>query len=257
MPRLALLVTVLVMTVPAPTLGIDLDLYDRLLERHTRAVKDIASTRVDYRAVREDPEWAELVESLAETDPDGFDRDEKLAFYVNAYNILAIDVVAKNHPVKSIKDVGSLLRPVWKRTAGTIDGRPVTLDGIENATLRPLGDPRIHAAIVCASLSCPPLRREAYRVEQLEAQLDDNMRRWLADPRKGVRADAATGTLYVSSIFKWFADDFEPQGGTVAFVERYGPEEAARVARRTGENARIRYLDYDWSVNDLARAGVR
>jgi hypothetical protein len=118
-----------------------------------------------------------------------------------------------------------------------------------------MGDPRIHSAIVCASLSCPPLRREAYRAERLEEQLDDNMRRWLADPRKGVRADAATGTLFVSSIFKWFAEDFEPAGGTAAFVERYGPEAAARVTQRAGEDVRIRYLDYDWSLNDLSKAG--
>jgi len=254
--RLVLVAAAVLVASPAPTLGLDLDRYDRLLERHTRAVDDIASTRVDYAAIRKDPEWAALVKSLAETDPDGFDRDEALAFYVNAYNILAIDVVASNYPVASIKDVGSLLRPVWKRKAGTIDGRSVTLDGIENATLRPLGDPRIHAAIVCASLSCPPLRREAYRAERLEEQLDDNMRRWLADPRKGVRADAATGTLFVSSIFKWFAEDFAPAGGTAAFVERYGPEGAARVAGQAGENVRIRYLDYDWSLNDLSKAGA-
>jgi hypothetical protein len=140
---------------------------------------------------------------------------------------------------------------VWKRRAGSIDGRPVTLDGIEHRTLRPLGDPRIHGAIVCASLSCPPLRREPYRAETLDAQLDDNVRRWLADPRKGAAVDPEAGVLLVSSIFKWFDEDFEAQGGVLAFVERYGPEEVRALVSERGGRVRIRHLDYDWSLNDL------
>jgi hypothetical protein len=104
---------------------------------------------------------------------------------------------------------------------------------------------------VCASLSCPPLRREPYRPEKLDAQLDDNMRRWLADPRKGVAVDAASGTLRVSAIFKWFAEDFEAQGGVLAFVERYGPDEARALLRERGGRVRVRHLDYDWTLNDL------
>lgn len=256
MPRSALLAATVLIAMAPPSSAFDLDLYDRLLERHTRAVEDIASTRVDYAAVGKDPEWRRLVKGLSETDPDGFDRNETLAFWINAYNVLAIDLVARHYPVAGIRDIGSLLRPVWKREAGRIDERARTLHAIEHGILRPLGDPRIHGAIVCASLSCPPLRREAFRAERLGEQLDDNMRRWLADPRKGVRADAASGTLHVSSIFKWFAEDFEGGGGAVGFVERYGPEAAARLAKERGADAAIRYLDYDWSLNDLAATGA-
>jgi hypothetical protein len=191
------------------------------------------------------------VESLEATEAGALRGAEQLAFWINAYNILAIDVVARNYPVSSIKDAGSLLRPVWKRRAGTIEERDVTLDGIEHRTLRPMGDPRIHGAIVCASLSCPPLRREPYRAESLDAQLDDNVRRWLADPRKGVAVGPGLHTLRVSSIFKWFAEDFEAQGGVPAFVERHGPDEAGALIREGGARVGIGYLDYDWSLNDL------
>ncbi len=247
----SLLLTLGLLAASASAGALDLELYAQLLERHTRAVEDIASTRVDYAAVSRDPDWRLLVESLEDTKAGGLRDREKLAFWINAYNVLAIELVARSYPVASIKDIGSLLRPVWKRRAGSVDGRPVTLDGIEHRTLRPLGDPRIHGAIVCASLSCPPLRREPYRPEKLDAQLDGNMRRWLADPRKGVAVDADSGTLRVSSIFKWFAEDFEAQGGVLAFVERYGPDEARALLRERAGRVRVRHLDYDWSLNDL------
>ncbi len=252
LPRLLPAVAAVLIAAPVPTLALDVDLYAELLERHTRSVEDIAGTRVDYGALRRDPDWKQLVDGLAASDPDGLAGDEQLAFWINAYNILTIDVVAKNYPLASIKDVGSLWRPVWKREAGRIDGKAYTLDGIEHGIVRPLGDPRAHAALVCASLSCPPLLREPYRAGTLDAQLDANFRTWLADPRKGVRAEG--GTLYVSSIFKWFAEDFQPEGGTLGFVERYGPPDAAKLASK-GPRVSIVYLDYDWSLNDTARAG--
>ena len=239
------------LAVSASATAVDLDLYGQLLEKHTRAVEDIASTRVDYATVSQDPDWRHLLSSLEASRADALVGREKLAFWINAYNILAIDIVARNYPVESIKDVGSLLRPVWKRQAGIIDGRNVTLDEIEHRILRPLGDPRIHGAIVCASLSCPPLRREPYRATDLDAQLDDNVRRWLADPRKGAAVDPGDRSLRVSSIFKWFSEDFEAQGGVPAFLERYGSEEVRALLREEGEGVRIRYLDYDWSLNDL------
>ena len=237
-----------------PVTALDLDLYDRLLQRHTREVADIATVRVDYAALVDSEEWADLVDGLEATDVDALRGREAFAFWVNAYNILAIEVVRRSYPVESIKDVGSLWKPVWKREAARIDGRPYTLDQIEHEILRPMGDPRVHGAIVCASLSCPPLRREAYRVEELDAQLDDNVRVWLRDPRKGVRVDAARQTLHLSPILKWFAKDFQAAGGRRGFVQRYGPPEAVALLEREPD-ARLGFLDYDWRLNDLAEAG--
>jgi hypothetical protein len=225
--------------------------YARALARHTAEVAGLAGVAVDYAALRGDPGWSAAVAELRDCRPETLgSRAERLAFWINAYNALAIDLVVRAGPVESIRDLGSLVRPVWKREAGRIGGRSYSLDEIEHGILRPLGEPRIHAAIVCASLSCPPLRREPYAAERLDAQLDDDLRRFLADPRKGARWDAATGTLWLSRIFDWFEEDFAAAGGPVAFVRPYLPE-PVRAALPAAP--RVRHLDYDWSLNDLAR----
>jgi hypothetical protein len=242
----------LVLGAPGPAVTLDLDLYAQLLARHTREVDDVALVRVDYAGLQTSRDWRRLVASLDDVDTESLAGDAKLAFWINAYNVLAIDVVVRSYPVKGIKEIGSLLRPVWKKTAGQVDGREISLDEIEHGILRPMGDPRIHGAIVCASLSCPPLLREPYRAERLDAQLETSLRRWLADERKGLRVEAARERLHLSRIFDWFEEDFEPAGGVLAFVARYAPEEEAAWIRAHGADARIRYLEYDWSLNDLA-----
>ena len=233
-----------------PARALDLDLYAQLLERHTRSVDDLAGTRVDYAALASSADWRRLVASLDGTDVAGLGgRDEKLAFWINVYNILAIETVARNWPVESIRDVGSLLSPVWKKTAGRVGGRAVTLDQVEHEIVRPLGDPRAHAAVVCASTSCPSLRREPYEAARLGAQLDDAMRRWLASPGKGLRIDRNSNTVWLSKIFDWFPEDFEAAGGALVFATRYAPESERAWLRERGASARVRYLDYDWAVN--------
>jgi hypothetical protein len=230
--------------------GLEAELYARVLERYTVSVDDIASTRVDYAALRTSEEWGTLVRSLRESDSRGLgSREERLAFWINAYNILAIDLVRRHYPIDSIRSIGGLLSPVWKKDAGEIGGRVYTLHEIEHEILRPMGEPRIHAAIVCASLSCPPLRREPYRAAELDAQLDDNSRRWLADPRKGARIDRPGHTLHLSRIFDWFAEDFD--GGVLPFVGAHLPSEEAEWLRDQGGDLRVRYLDYDWRLNDV------
>jgi hypothetical protein len=229
---------------------LDRELYARILLDHTVEVSDIAGTRVDYQALRGPTagDWRHLVEGLADADP-GASAQARLAFWIDVYNILAIDMVARNDPADSIRDVGSLFRSVWKLPAGVVGGRTVTLDEVEHAILRPMGEPRVHAAIVCASLSCPPLLREPYRAETLDAQLTGNTRRFLADPRKGVRVDEAGSAIYLSQIFGWFEEDFEAGGGVLAFVARHGPPPVSDfLAAREGQVA-VRKLDYDWSLN--------
>lgn len=235
----------------------DVDLWAKILDEHTRPVDDIAGTRVDYAALRDSADLRALMASLDQSDPERLrSREEKLAFWINAYNILAIDLVARHYPVDGIKEIGSWLRPVWKIEAGRIGGRSYSLDAIEHEILRPLGDPRIHGAVVCASASCPPLRREPYRGERLDLQLDDNVGRWLADPRKGLRIDHEQKRVYLSSIFRWFAADFESAGGALGFVAEYVPETEQQWIARYHTQVEIVWLDYDWSLNDLARIDV-
>ena len=131
----------------------------------------------------------------------------------------------------------------------TVRGRQLSLDDIEHQILRrELDEPRIHFAIVCASRSCPVLRDEAYRAQDLDAQLDDAARRFVRD-RSRNWFDAATNTFHASSIFKWFRGDFERRAGSLAsFLARYA-DDAAAAALRTG-GVRIEFLDYDWSLNE-------
>lgn len=239
----------------APARSLDAALYAELLVQHTREVPDLAGTRVDYRALKASPRWRALIDSLAASEPARLrGREEQLAFWLNAYNILAIDVVLRSYPLASIRDAGSLLRPVWKREAGRIGGRSYSLDEIEHGQVRVFADPRVHAALVCASRSCPALRREPYSAERLDAQLELATRAWLADARKGLRLERESRTLWLSKIFDWFADDFEPAGGVRAFAARYAPAELAGAIAAEGERLRLRYLEYDWSLNDLAGA---
>jgi hypothetical protein len=232
-----------------PSAAIDLDLYARLLEKHTRDTQDLARVRVDYRALRRAPDWPVVMQSLEDSDPAALDgRAEQLAFWINAYNILAIDTVVRNEPRKSIKDVGSLFRPVWKRTAGYIDGQAVTLDQIEHEIVRPMGDPRTHAALNCASLSCPALLREPWLAETLDAQLDGAVRAWLADTRKGMRIVRTKGVVRLSAIFDWFPEDFEAAGGVLAFVARHASDDD-RAWLEAHPDASIDYFDYDWRLN--------
>ena len=106
---------------------------------------------------------------------------------------------------------------------GVVAGKKRTLNEIEHEILRKMGEPRIHVAIVCASVSCPDLRAEAYTVEKLDSQLDDQLTLFLANPKKGLHIDKK-GYLYMSSIFKWFAEDFETKGGVRKFLAPYAPK---------------------------------
>jgi hypothetical protein len=247
--------TTTLLYVPLPARALDEVLYAEILERYTRDVSDLARVRVDYRALTASPDWKRLVQSLADSEPGRLrSRNEKLAFWANAYNILAIDLVVRHYPIDGIKDVGSLFSPVWKKSAGTIGDRSYSLDEIEHGIVRPLGDPRGHVAVVCASLSCPPLPRVPWSAVRLDDQLDDAMRLWLADPRKGLRIDRKTRTVHMSRIFEWFEEDFEASGGALAFVAPFLDDGDRAWLRDEGAGARIAYFDYDWSLNDLGRS---
>jgi hypothetical protein len=236
--------------VPVHAAELDLEAYGEALRKYTRCVEDVVGTQVRYTKIRQTPEWQRVMTSLAATDPAVLGAPaERMAFWINAYNILAIDLVAKSYPVKSIRDLGSLLRPVWGRDAGSIGGRAYSLEEIEHEILRKMGDPRIHAAIVCASTSCPSLSREPFRAAELEAQLDAAFRAFARNVRKGVRLDAERRTLHLSRIFDWFAEDFAPAGGVLAYLARYVDDDVRPALAKGGAGLSLEYMDYDWSVN--------
>ncbi len=227
-------------------------LWDALARQHIRPgrIGDVELPLVDYKAIGADSRWKALLKHL-ETAREPASREEKLAFWINAYNIMAIKVVLDKYPVRSIRNAGGWITQVWDIDAGVVAGRMRTLNEIEHEILRSMDEPRIHAAIVCASVSCPPIRAEAFTAERLEEQLEDQMRVWLANPEIGLRVERGGATLRVSSIFKWFGEDFEKEAGSVrVYLDRYLTE--AQKAELQ-PNARIAYLSYDWTLNDTAR----
>ena len=139
--------------------------------------------------------------------------------------------------------------PVWGKTAGVVGGKGITLDEIEHGILRKMGEPRIHIAIVCASVSCPDLRTESYTEKKLNTQLDDQMKSLLANRGKGLHIDRQKGKIYISSIFKWFKKDFESSGGVVEFITPYSPEQDRKYLEE--KNYKVSYLDYDWGLNAI------
>lgn len=220
----------------------DWDLLDAILAQYVKPVQraGIRFHGVDYEALALDPRYQQLLKQIEGSEPATLSNpDERLAFYINAYNVYAIKMVIDNMPMDSIRDAGSLFTPVWKKPVGYIAEEPVTLDQIEHAILRSMGEPRIHFAIVCASLSCPNLRLEAYRAENLEQQLEDQTKRFLDDDTKGLTLEEQQVRL--SQIFDWFEEDFEAAGGVEAFIRRYQdlPEQIRWRAN----------LPYDWDLN--------
>lgn len=228
----------------------DVDLYADVLRDHTAETSRLAGTEVDYEAIAGDPRWPRLLAGLEAARPSAIRRpEERLAFWINAYNVLAIRMVIDHWPLESIRDAGSLIWPVWRREIARIEGERVTLHEIEHEILRPTGEPRIHGAIVCASLSCPSLAREPYRGDQISAQLDASMRRFLADPRKGLHIDRTERTVVLSRIFRWFSDDFDAAGGALAFSARYAPDADGAWIDTRLETLDLEYFEYDWALN--------
>ena len=220
----------------------DWDLLDAVLAQYVAPTQraGISFNGVDYTALAKDPRYPQLLTQIENAQPVAFaNRDERLAFYINAYNVYAIKMVIDNLPLDSIRDVGSIFTPVWKKTVGNIAGEPVSLDQIEHTILRSMGEPRIHFAIVCASLSCPNLRREAYRADMLEQQLEDQAKVFLSNETKGLAL--AGPRVRLSQIFDWFEEDFDTAGGVEAFVRRYHdlPQQISWRAN----------LPYDWNLN--------
>ncbi|MEH6650954.1 MAG: DUF547 domain-containing protein [Motiliproteus sp.] len=223
----------------------DWTLYQQLLGQHlsqrsaSESTQGIALTWLDYSALKSDPRFDQLLQQLANFPVASLEgRDQQLAFYINSYNILAISLVRQHWPLKSIKDATPWYQSVWKLEAGQLDNTAISLDKLEHQILRSMSEPRIHFAIVCASLSCPDLLAEPYLAQTLDQQLDDQAQRFIANPAKGVRWEK--GSVQLSKIFDWFEDDFGGEDGVAEWVSRYSDKTVQSVAG---------FLDYNWSVN--------
>jgi len=241
---------VCMMLAPSSAWAFDFTSWDGLLKKHVgpTTIAGVRLAGVDYPAIKKDPAYAKLVADLKSFSPAALKTPkEKMTFWINVYNIMAVKMVVDHYPVKSIKDAGSLFGSVWKKKVGVVGGKEVTLNDIEHEILRKMGDPRIHVAIVCASVSCPDLRNEAYTSDKLDAQLDDQMQRFLENRGKGLQVDRGKGRVTISKIFDWFEDDFKPKGGVLPFLSSYAPEKDRPLLKKGDVD--VSYLNYNWDLN--------
>jgi len=267
---LALTLALLSLLVTAPAQAFDHShrAWDELLRRNVVLTAGGKASQLRYAAVaRERAALKTYLGTLSAVAPAEFERwsrAQRLAFLINAYNAYTVELVLTRYPgLKSIRELGSLLSSPWKKKFIPLLGETRSLDDLEHGLIRAPGvydDPRIHAAVNCASAGCPTLRNEAFVAERLDAQLDDGLARFLSDPSRN-RYDSARGVFQLSSIFKWYRDDFEKGhrgiASLAALLARYAEQLAVDAAGRQalGEGrAKIEFLDYDWSLNDAGGA---
>jgi hypothetical protein len=215
----------------------------------------VSAGRVDYECFQaRENELDRYLSTLARTDPSTLSEAARIALWINAYNAYTIKLVLTRYPeLESIRDIPRR----WKIRRWTVGGERYSLDEIEHEILRKeFDEPRIHFAIVCASISCPDLAPEAYTADRLEEQLDRAARGFLASRDKGFRLEAVPGEgarraeVRLSSIFKWFRKDFERRGSLIEYVLPLIPAQDRRSLESHVENVRVRFLDYDWNLND-------
>lgn len=218
---------------------------------------------VDYKRLKADDALTPYLRALAETDPSNLTEDERFAFWINAYNALTLHLMVENYPTKSIlylTPFGFIIPKVstpFKAKVGYVGGEVQTLDHIEHGILRQeFDDPRLHFAIVCAALSCPPLRAEAYVAERLDEQLDDQGHGFLHDRSKNALPSDDPNTIHLSKIFDWFGSDFaDTDAGLQQYLAQYFEGD---VRQKLLEGAyRIKHSHYSWTINDQARADER
>jgi hypothetical protein len=237
--------------------------WDALLKKHVRWLPDGKQSRAHYKGFAADRTALKAVldgmSAVPKATFDGWSRPQQMAFLINAYNAFTVELILTKYPdLKSIKELGSFVQSAWKQKFFTLLGEQRHLDWIEHEQLRPrYAEPRIHAAVNCASIGCPALRDEAFTAPKLEAQLEDGMRRFMGDrTRNRVKGDR----VEVSSIFKWFREDFEKGHGGFRQVEDVFAKYAELLSDAPAEQAalkakslRVSHLDYDWSLNDAGR----
>ncbi|MDG5468574.1 DUF547 domain-containing protein [Deltaproteobacteria bacterium IMCC39524] len=264
-----LLAAVLLLLVPVPGQAEPFDhehaAWSLLVKNNVHWNLNRTASQVNYDGFQETHDFLKRylfnISAVTRAEFDTFSREQQLAFLINAYNAFTVELILTEYPeLTSIKELGSLFSSPWKRKFFHLLGESQNLDGIEHDLIRGSGrydEPLIHFAVNCASIGCPALLDEAFVAEKLDQQLLESTGRFLNDRNRN-RFDAKTGTLEISSIFDWYAEDFSKgwrgYDSLHDFFRTHGDwiTDDAESAEKLREVAlRIEFLDYDWSLNTL------
>ena len=225
--------------------------FTALLRDHLR------NDLVDYDAFARSPEFQGYLRALAAARLGSMSKDDLLAFWINVYNAYTIQLINQHEERESIRNINKFLGLVkgmgkgpWKEEIVRAAGRTLTLDEVEHKIIRvEFKEPRIHMALVCAAVSCPPLRQEAYEGARLDEQLHDQTRTFLRERQVSNRLDLGNQIIHLSPIFDWYREDFgKSDAAILKFVAPYFEGVGERFAFTKG-NLEIEFTDYDWSLN--------
>jgi len=227
--------------------------YDKLLREIV--VVNGPQSSVRYDNIQKNPElldrFVQEIEAVSRPEYDGWSDDQKKAFLINAYNALTIKLILTKYPdLKSIKDLGGFFSSPWKKKFFTLFGEKQYLDHIEHEVLREnYAEPRFHFVLVCASIGCPALKAEAYVADRLDQQLEDAKKGFLSDSTRN-RFNKKENQLEVSSIFKWYKQDFVKSKGSIeAYVAPSITTNRSDQKRIKSGDVDLVFLDYDWNLN--------
>jgi hypothetical protein len=217
--------------------------FNTVLSKYTKV--EGFQTLVNYKSLKKDQNdlknYLKQIEDLSSKEFKTFSSDQKLAFWINAYNAYTLKLIISHYPVKSIKDIGSFFSGPWSKKIAKIFGEKLSLDKIEHGIIRKrFNEPRIHFAVNCASIGCPSLLTEAFTGDKLELQLEKASKNFLNNKSKNYHEN---GTLYISKIFDWYGDDFK---------KRYGSHKKY-IKKHYGLNKKVsvEFLNYDWKLNEF------
>lgn len=207
--------------------------FDALLQKHVSE-----KGNVNYKSLlAEKDKLDKYIVDLSKNTPNkSWSKDETLAYWINTYNALTIDLILQNYPVKSIKDIQN----PWKQRLWKNINIDYNLDEIEHKIVRKMGEPRIHFALVCAAKSCPKLHNKAFTASNLESTLTKLTKEFLADTSKNSISEK---NLKLSKIFNWFAKDFKEKGSLIDFLNQYSEVKISKKAKKS-------FMDYNWSLNE-------
>ena len=213
------------------------DLFQKVISQH------VVDGRVNYQAINGDDNYLNYLALLKDRTPFQ-NSSEELSYWINAYNALAIKgILDGRSPESFFGKIGYFYNAKYK-----VNGITTNLYDLEHDIIIPLGEPRIHFALNCASASCPELNDTVYQADTLEQQLEQAATRFINDKTRN-RFNLQTKTAYISEIFDWFEDDFEKHSGTVQnYLALYVTDRQVSNALANAD-FKIEYLEYDWSLN--------